>query len=96
MGTVLFARRFELLALLLIVISVVRIVLTYSSTAQAVGEPCHVSAAIEFLDKNTYTLDPMHPPVARIAIGLPLYLAGVSYPVMSKDEYFCLAKLPQS
>lgn len=86
MRTFLFKRRFELLAFLLIVISVVRIVLTYSSTAQAFDEPCHVSAAIEFLDKNAYTLDAMHPPLARIAIGLPLYLAGARYPVMSKDD----------
>src|SRR5579864_811939 len=86
MRTFLFTRRYELLALLLIVISIVRIVLTYSNTAQAFDEPSHVSAAIELLDKKTYTLDPMHPPVSRIAIGLPLYLAGVRYPVMTKDE----------
>jgi 4-amino-4-deoxy-L-arabinose transferase-like glycosyltransferase len=86
MRTFLFTRRYELLALLLIVISIVRIVLTYSNTAQAFDEPCHISAAIEFLDKKTYTLDAMHPPVARIAIGLPLYAAGVRYPDMSKDD----------
>src|ERR1700739_4863109 len=85
METFLSTRRYELLAFLLIVISVVRIVLTYSNTAQGFDEPCHISPAIEFLDKKTYTLDPMHPPVARIAIGLPLYLAGARYPVMPKD-----------
>jgi 4-amino-4-deoxy-L-arabinose transferase-like glycosyltransferase len=86
MRTFLFTRRYELLAVLLIVISIVRIVLTYSNTAQAFDEPCHVSAGIEFLDKRTYTLDAMHPPLARIAIGLPLYLAGARYPVMSRDD----------
>jgi 4-amino-4-deoxy-L-arabinose transferase-like glycosyltransferase len=86
MGTFLFTRRVELLAFLLILISIVRIVLTYSNTAQAFDEPCHVSAGIEFLDKKTYTLDPMHPPVARIAIGLPLYVAGVRYPVMATGD----------
>jgi len=86
MRTFLLTRRYELLAFLLIAIAVIRIVLTYSNTAQAFDEPCHVSAAIEFLDKKTYTLDPMHPPVARIAIGLPLYLAGARYPVMSTSD----------
>lgn len=86
MRTFLFSRRYELLAFLLLVISVVRIVLTYSNTAQGFDEPSHVSAAIEFLDKKTYTLDPMHPPLARIAIGLPLYLAGARYPAMPKDD----------
>jgi len=67
-------------AVLLAFIALVRIVSTYSQTAQAFDEPCHVAAAIEFLDLHRYTLDPVHPPLARIAIGLPLYLAGERYP----------------
>ncbi len=65
---------------LLALVAVVRIVSTYSLTSQAFDEPCHVAAAIELLDRHTYTLDPVHPPLARIAIGLPLYLAGERYP----------------
>ena len=68
---------------LLALIAVVRIVSTYSQTAQAFDEPCHVAAAIELLDRHTYTLDPVHPPLSRIAIGLPLYLAGERYPKLS-------------
>lgn len=64
----------------LILIAVTRILLTYKVTAQAFDEPCHVGAAIEFLDKGTYTLDPVHPPLSRIAIGVPLYLAGERFP----------------
>ena len=69
-----------LLAVLFASIGVVRIVSTYSQTAQAFDEICHVAAAIELLDHHTYTLDPVHPPLSRIAIGLPLYLAGERYP----------------
>src|ERR1035437_9343301 len=65
---------------LLALVAVVRIVSTYSLTSQAFDEPCHVAAATELLDRHTYTLDPVHPPLARIAIGLPLYLAGERYP----------------
>ena len=57
-----------------------RILLTYKVTAQGFDEPCHIAAAIEFLDKGTYTLDPVHPPLTRIAIGIPLYLAGERFP----------------
>jgi hypothetical protein len=32
------------------------------------------------LDRHTYTLDPVHPPLSRLAIGLPLYLAGERFP----------------
>ncbi len=64
----------------LILIGVARILLTYKVTAQGFDEPCHIAAAIELLDKGTYTLDPVHPPLTRIAIGIPLYLAGERFP----------------
>lgn len=64
----------------LALIALVRIVSTYAITPQAFDETCHVAAAIELLDRHTYTLDPVHPPLARLAIGLPLYLAGERYP----------------
>ena len=66
--------------LFLVLIAVTRILLTYKITAQGFDEPCHVAAAIELLDRGTYTLDPVHPPLSRIAIGIPLYLAGERFP----------------
>ncbi len=65
---------------LLSLIALTRILLTYKVNAQGFDEPCHVAAAIEYLDKGTYTLDPVHPPLSRIAIGIPLYLAGERFP----------------
>jgi Dolichyl-phosphate-mannose-protein mannosyltransferase len=73
-------------AVILVLIAVVRVLSSYSHTAQGFDEPCHVAAAIEFLDKGTYTLDPVHPPLARIAIGLPLYVAGERYPNLSSPD----------
>jgi hypothetical protein len=67
-------------AALFAVIAVGRVLLTYQVTSQGFDEPCHVAAGIELLDKGTYTLDPVHPPLARLAIGLPVYLAGERYP----------------
>jgi 4-amino-4-deoxy-L-arabinose transferase-like glycosyltransferase len=65
---------------ILATIAIFRIVSTYAITPQAFDEVCHVAAGIELLDRHTYTLDPVHPPLARIAIGLPLYLTGARYP----------------
>lgn len=72
--------------LLLAAIAVVRVISNYSQVSQAFDEPYHVAAAMEFLDKGTYALDPLHPPLQRIAIGVPLYLAGVRYPDFSQSE----------
>jgi hypothetical protein len=68
------------------VLAVVRITATYRVTSQGFDEPCHIAAAIEFLDKGTYALDPVDPPLSRIAIGLPLYLAGERFPRWSNDD----------
>ncbi len=73
-------------AILLTAIAAGRIVSTYRATSQGFDEPCHVAAAIEFLDKGTYTLDPVHPPLSRIAIGLPLYIAGERFPKWSQSD----------
>ena len=73
-------------AALLSLVAVLRVVGTYRVTAQAFDEPCHVSSAIELLDKRTYTLDAYNTPLARIGIGLPLYLAGERYPQMPLDD----------
>src|SRR5208283_338013 len=86
MASFLFARRFEALACVLVLIAGVRVVSSYAGTAQAFDEPCHVAAGIEFLDRHTYLLDSMHPPLARLAIGLPLYVAGERYPVLPADD----------
>lgn len=66
--------------IILILVAIVRVVRTYRGNAQGFDEPCHVAAAIELLDKHTYTLDPVHPPLSRVAIGIPLYLAGERFP----------------
>ena len=74
------------LCALLALAAVGRIISSYSLTSQAFDEPCHIAAAIELLARHTYKLDPVHPPLARIAIGLPLYLAGERYPKLSLPD----------
>jgi 4-amino-4-deoxy-L-arabinose transferase-like glycosyltransferase len=67
-------------AVLLTLVALCRIVATYRVTSVAWDEPCHIAAGLEWIDKGTYTLDPIHPPLSRTAIGLPLYLAGERIP----------------
>jgi hypothetical protein len=71
---------------LLALVAVLRIIFSYPLTSLTFDEPCHVAAAIELLDRHTYKLDPVHPPLARVAIGLPLYLAGERYPKLSLPD----------
>lgn len=79
-------RYYFLFAALLILIAVVRVICTYRWTAQGFDEPVHVTAGMELLDRHTYTFDPVHPPLARLAIGVPLYLAGERYPHLSAED----------
>jgi len=70
---------------LMILVAAGRIAATYRMTAPGFDETCHVAAAVELLDRHSYTIDPVHPPLSRIAVGIPLYLAGVRYPHLPLD-----------
>jgi hypothetical protein len=61
-------------------ISIVRIVAVDKITPQGFDEPCHIAAGIKWLDQHDYTLDPLHPPLARYAVALPLYISGARFP----------------
>ena len=54
-----------------------RIVATYDVFATTADEPGHIASAVEYTARHTYKLDPQHPPLARLMIGLPLVLDGV-------------------
>src|SRR5579864_3161383 len=70
-------------------IAIARLVGGYSVTSQAFDEPAHVAAGMEWLDRGTYIIDPLHPPLSRIAIALPLYIAGLRLPRLeAQDTYF--------
>src|SRR5215475_9429539 len=80
------SRKALIIAGTLTVVALVRVAWTYRWTAQGFDEPCHVAAAIELMDRHSYKLDPVHPPLARIAIGIPLYIAGKRYPNLTAEE----------
>ena len=70
------ARRPAALALILIVIASLRIVATYRVLSHTTDEPAHLAAGIEWIQNGTYTYEDQHPPLARVAGALGVYLAG--------------------
>ena len=66
-----------IVAVLLTLIGMVRIASTYAVLSQAFDEPAHVACGMEWLDKGTYTLEPLHPPLARVAAAIGPFLEGL-------------------
>lgn len=63
--------------LALVIVASVRVISTYTVFNHTWDEPGHIASGMEWLDKGAYQWDPQHPPLARVAAALPLYLAGV-------------------
>jgi 4-amino-4-deoxy-L-arabinose transferase-like glycosyltransferase len=61
----------------LAIIGVARIVSTYHVFNQTTDEPAHVVTGMEWLQWGSYTFEPLHPPLARVAVALGPYLSGL-------------------
>lgn len=66
-----------IVVVLFVVISIARIVSTYSVFSQTWDEPVHVASGMEWLQQGTYTYEDLHPPLARIAVAIGPYLSGI-------------------
>lgn len=64
------------IAIAAILLGSVRIAATYDVFSHTCDEPAHIAAGMEWLDKGTYTWEPQHPPLARVAAALGPYLLG--------------------
>jgi Dolichyl-phosphate-mannose-protein mannosyltransferase len=65
-----------LAAAIITAVAVARIVSTYHVFNQAWDEPAHLATGMEWLDVARYSREPLHPPLARVAIALGPYLEG--------------------
>jgi hypothetical protein len=63
--------------LVLACLAAARIASTYCVFSQTYDEAAHLAAGMEWLQKGTYTVDNLHPPLGRIAIALGPFLAGI-------------------
>jgi len=68
------------------IVTITRIIPVDQTMPQGFDEPCHIAAGIKWLDQHDYTLDALHPPLARDAIALPLYLYGEHFPKAAAER----------
>jgi 4-amino-4-deoxy-L-arabinose transferase-like glycosyltransferase len=67
-------------AVALALVAALRIVATYGVFGQTFDEPAHIACGLEAATTGRYTMEPQHPPLGRIPIGIALRIAGVSWP----------------
>lgn len=63
--------------MLCIAIGAARIISTYEVFSETFDEGVHIAAGMELLDRGTFTYEPKHPPLSRVAVALGPYLSGV-------------------
>jgi hypothetical protein len=61
----------------LIGLAVLRVVSTYPVLNGTYDEPVHIACGMEWLQWGTYTCEPQHPPLARIAVALGPFVRGL-------------------
>lgn len=64
-------------AVLLVVLCIGLCASTYRYFGHTWDEPEHLAAGIQLLDRGQYTYDIQHPPLARLAMAVGPYIAGV-------------------
>ncbi len=80
----------------LVLLATIRIAATYTVFNHTFDEPAHISCGMEWLDKGTYTLEPQHPPLARVAVALGPYLLGRRLPPNETDIFISGRKILDS
>jgi hypothetical protein len=66
-----------ILTVALVLIASLRIAGTYTVFSHTSDETAHVACGMEWLAKGIYVWEPQHPPLARVAVALGPYLAGI-------------------
>src|SRR6188474_2285270 len=77
-GWLIWLRKYSrLVFLLLVTIGSLRVVSTYNVFSETSDEGVHLACGMEWLTRGIYSYEPQHPPLARVAIALGPYAAGV-------------------
>lgn len=71
------SRRILLAYAIVALIGLERVAATHRVFSEVLDEPIHILAGYEWLKGIPYTMDPSHPPLGRIAAGIPLVMAGM-------------------
>lgn len=67
----------RLVALALSVAAVALVASTLRTFSHTVDEPAHIAAGMEWLERGRYEYEHQHPPLARVAVAIGPWLAGV-------------------
>ena len=89
------SRAWRVVAVLVTLIAVVAIVSTYRVFNNMYDEPAHIAAGMEWLSRGTYTYEPQHPPLSRVAAAIGPYLSGErgsGYPHMYTEGRLILGR----
>jgi 4-amino-4-deoxy-L-arabinose transferase-like glycosyltransferase len=78
------------LAVAAVLFASLRIVATYHVFDHTSDEPAHITCGMEYLAEGTYTWEPQHPPLSRVAIALGPYLMGLRPQNTPRGEYLAL------
>lgn len=70
------ARAWRWIALFITAISCGAVVSTYKVFNNLYDEPAHLAAGMEWLSRGTFTYEPQHPPLSRVAAAILPWLAG--------------------
>lgn len=60
-----------------VLVALIGVAATYSTFSSTYDEPAHLGTGLELLDLGTYHYEHHHPPLARVAIAIGPYLAGL-------------------
>ena len=70
------SRRWRVVAAVLTALAIAAITSTYRVFNNVYDEPAHIATGMEWLSRGTFTLDPQHPPLSRVASAVLPWLAG--------------------
>lgn len=73
-----------LLALAVMALGANGVALTYSQIGVTYDEPAHIYTGMEWWLTGDYTIEPLHPPLARAAVSGLLYMSGI-VPAAAKE-----------
>jgi hypothetical protein len=70
------SRNWRIVSLAVVALATLAIVATYAVFNNMYDEPAHIAAGMEWLSRGTYTYEPQHPPLSRVAAAIGPWLAG--------------------
>jgi 4-amino-4-deoxy-L-arabinose transferase-like glycosyltransferase len=72
-------KRWDLAAIALIALSMLRVASTWTVFSATVDEPMHISAGLELYTQHTYNYQPENPPLPRLVLAFAPWLGGMDF-----------------